>query len=203
MNEEQYLTEKQKREYQKLHLLKKQEWDDNQNSYAKEYDKLKKQLFELIDKKSVYGFDPNILIADYMEAWEINDADKMLDVLEKADIGFDALALQQINNQIIEFLEFDSKDLRSLLEYIKNVEEADMVLEALIGTEHIWMLPNGYNEAKKAKSKRKKSRVPTTYEHALRRNRHMLESDLKEIGVGQQRAQKISQILTYLQPPII
>ena len=100
---------------------------------------------------------------------------------------------------IKNFLSNDSIEVQEILDSIKTSKETSIVIESLIGTEHITMLEKGHGTLKKYKqNKNKKGYVPYTYETALRKNRHMLESYLKEIGVGQQRAQKISQILAFL-----
>lgn len=113
--------------------------------------------------------------------------------------AFKTIKLYQGKQSIINFIERNEDVIIDILKSIKTVEESDVIYEALIGTEHITLLPKGYSEAKKYKIKyRNKKYQPLTYEKALRRNRHYLETYLKEIGVGQQRAQKISQILMFL-----
>lgn len=167
---------------------------------AKYLQEMADKLFKLREKKSIWGFDPSILICEYMNAWEKKDEDTMLDVLTKAEQRFEIIVLQQNKDSIKEILDFCNADIENILKQIKTSNEAELVTEALISTEHITSLPKGYSQSKKDKVtfRNKKKVVPTTYEHALRRNRHMLESDLSEIGVGQQRARKISQILQYL-----
>ena len=130
------------------------------------------------------------------ELYENEDFEMLQQILKN---GITELKLYQDKQSIIKFLGTDNEDIRDILSKIKTIYESDLVLEALIGTEHITLLEKGYCEAKKNKMKsRHKQYKILVYEQALRRNRHLLEVDLKEMGVGQQRAQKISQILQYL-----
>jgi len=184
----------------------KQKWNESKSESESIQDKylqeMSKKLFGLRDKKAIYGFDPNILIAEYMEAWENNNKDAMFDIFEKVELGFEKITLEQNKNSIKNILKFHNTDIENILNQINSPEEADIVIEALIGTEHITLMPKGYSTVKKLKiknrNKNNKHKIPATYEKALRRNRHMLEEYLKEMGAGQQRAQKISQILSYL-----
>lgn len=132
------------------------------------------------------------------EIYEIQDLKTIRNIIRK---GFKEIKLYQDKQAIIKFIGSNEKIILDCLECISTVEESDIVYEALIGTEHINLLPKGYAKAKEYKIKHRNNKKyrPLTYEHALRRNRHFLEYLLKEIGVGQQRAKKISQLLKYLQ----
>lgn len=121
--------------------------------------------------------------------------------------SFEKLKLYSSKQSIINFLEVNNIEIQNILNEIKTSDESERVSQALISSEHITLLPKSYLTAKKdkAKAKRRKLKenrkytfIPTTYQQALRRNRHFLEEDLKEIGVGQQRAIKISSLLNYL-----
>jgi len=180
----------------------KHEWKENQELVEHYKQQMTKKMFDLIDKTLIWGFDANIFISKYMEAWEHNDINTMYEVLYKVEQDFETLVLEQNKQSIINFIGYEDKEVYDILDHIKNPEEADRVLEALYGTDHITVLDKGYAASKKNKQNRRtrkhKHIKHLTYEQALRRNRHMLEIYLKEIGTGQHRAQKISQILSYL-----
>ncbi len=120
--------------------------------------------------------------------------------------AFEPIKLYQYKKSIINFLEVKETDIQNTLNEIKTLDECERVYQALISSEHITSLPKGYSIAKKDKVKarkrkmKKKNRnfIPSSYEQALRRNRRFLEDDLRELGVIQKRAQKISSLLEYL-----
>lgn len=121
--------------------------------------------------------------------------------------SFEKLKLYSSKQAIIKFLKRDDDKIQNILNEIKTYDESDIIYESLINSEHIVILDKSYSIVKKAKQRKRKTKqtnlkkylfIPITYEQALRRNRHILECDLKEIGVGQQRASRISSILQYL-----
>lgn len=180
----------------------KHKWKENQELDEHYKQQMTKKMFDFRDKTRIWGFDANIFISKYMEAWEHNDINTMYEVLYKVEQDFETLVLEQNKQSIIDFIGYEDQEVYDILNHIKNPEEADRVLEALYGTDHITILDKGYASSKKNKQNkrtRKNKHIKyLTYEQALRRNRHMLENYLKETGTGQHRAQKISQILAYL-----
>lgn len=160
---------------------------ENEDIYTLE--RIIKDSSELIElyKKSLKEND---------EIYEIKDLKIIRNITKKA---FKEIELYQYKQAIIKFIGSSGKIVLDCLECISTVEESDIVYEALIGTEHITLLPKGYAKAKEYKIKyRNKKYRPLTYELALRRNRRILEKDLNEIGVGQQKAKKISKLFEYL-----
>lgn len=164
-----------------------------------------KTLNEIYDREDIETLEKIIkdcgeLIKLYKNSLRDDTYEKSYLTMQKITTdAFKIIKLYQHKQSIINFIERNENVIEDILESIKTVEESDIVYESLIGTEHITLLKKGYSEAKKYKRKyRNKKYQPLTYEKALRRNRHFLENYLKEIGVGQQRAQKISQILNFL-----
>ena len=98
----------------------------------------------------------------------------------------DILKMQIFKNRESELLEY--------LALITSDKEALMVYDSVdLWIENYSYLEKGYNEARKQKTRRKKSTM--TYEHRLRAERHHLERELTKIGTGINRAKKLSQIL--------
>ena len=127
--------------------------------------------------------------------------EELWDLIDALKKGPEQAACYYRKYKLYEYLQNDSKDVKEIIENIKNQDEASFVMDALFATESMLLLPKSYKLTKKNHAKRNKQgrrRVAETYERALRRNRHILEIYLKEIGTGQHRAQKISQILAYL-----
>lgn len=112
----------------------------------------------------------------------------------------DNAALSWYKRQILEFLEWDKEEIQPILKAIRTVEEADIVLGALESSEYITSLKKGYSEAKKIRMRKRLKRryMLPTYEHALRRNRRIIEKFLQEVNTGINRAKKISKILEYI-----
>lgn len=168
-----------------------------------------KTLDEIYDNEDIYTLekiikDSNELIKLFKkslkedaEVYEIKDLKTIENITKKA---FKEIKLYEYKQMILKFIGNNQRIIFDCLECILTVEESDIVYEALIGTEHITLLPKGYGKAKEYKIKHRNNKKyrPLTYERALRRNRHFLEEDLKKIGVGRHRAEKISQLLQYL-----
>ena len=153
-------------------------------------------FYSFEDCRNLNSKDFIIFIDKLKDEENIDEFWNLIDVLKDgAETTRTYFEIRDIKN----FLSNDSIEVQEILDSIKTSKETSIVIESLIGTEHITMLEKGHGTLKKYKqNKNKKGYVPYTYETALRKNRHMLESYLKEIGVGQQRAQKISQILAFL-----
>lgn len=192
-------TRREKEEEKREDLIAKENYICNENKYLYTIEWLRNEIYYLIYDNDITNFTLNLKLLDtFYENEDYDKLEEMLKIFKKKDIN--EIRLYQDKQAIIKFIDVNEDEIKDIINSINTYEESDIVYDALIGTDHITLLPKGYNEARKAKIKYRNSKkyFPATYEQALRRNRHLLEKYLNEIGVGQQRAKKISNLLTYL-----
>jgi len=149
--------------------------DERENYYFPNADKIFLQAREAAEQNDIY------ILTQMLEWVQSPQQSRLVPFICQDILNFDILKSKE--DEVLEYLSF-----------IKTNDEAIIVYDSVsLWIENYKYLPRGYNEAKKQKSRRKKSTM--TYEHRLRIERHYLERELTKIGTGINRAKKLSQIL--------
>ncbi len=200
-------------------LFRRNEFEKNEESYQdkKEREKKAKETWAKVkkDKKkallnadiydTVYYSDerenyyfpnPQVILLPTKKAFDDNDIYSLEQILEWLREPTKSRLVPFICEDILNMEIFKDKQ-DGLIEYlslIKNNREATIIYDSI----DLWIknykhLKCGYNEAKKQKTRWRKSTM--TFEHRLRVERHYLEKELQKTGTGLNRAKKLSQIL--------
>jgi len=155
------------------------------------------EIVYYVDERENYYF-PNAakIISQAKEAADYNDIYILQQILEWIQAPAQSRLVPFVCQDILKMQIFKNRE-SELLEYlvlITSDKEALIVYDSVdLWIENYSYLEKGYNEARKQKTRRKKSTM--TYEHRLRVERHYLERELIKIGTGINRAKKLSQIL--------
>lgn len=151
---------------------------------------------------AIRNWHPHLFIDFIDELKDKKNLEDFWNLIDALKNGAEETACYLEKCRLYEYLQNRSENVQKIIESIKTQDEASIVMDMLIATEgNMLSLPKGYKYTKKNQGKRNRKRTRRTtytYEHMIRFNRHGLEKYLNEIGVGLQRAQKISKILQYL-----
>ena len=166
---------KSKENFEKIKVSK-----DIADIWAKIYDYLDSSCDMLTHEKEEHIKRAN-------RAFDINDIETLDMIYDEIRKTMSARNLNFYKNKILKSIGCNISEIEPMLNEIKNANEADIVLTSVEGSDWITKLPKQY---------------PVdfiyseyTYKDQVRLHRRMLEKDLKEVGVIDRRAQKISQII--------